>query len=89
MWTATSRIEQLERETANCKPGAISPSVWPNATRAMNNCCACQPDRFGEGADIENSIAAQLVLDSGGPFTRTLVANAGERSRCEVSATSP
>ena len=36
------------------------------------------PDAFGEGADIENSIAAQLVLDSGGPFTRTLVANAGD-----------
>jgi rod shape-determining protein MreC len=34
-------------------------------------------DRFGEGANIDNSIAAQLVLDSGGPFTRTLVANAG------------
>jgi rod shape-determining protein MreC len=26
---------------------------------------------------VEDSIAAQLVLDSGGPFTRTLVANAG------------
>jgi rod shape-determining protein MreC len=35
------------------------------------------PETFGEGADIENSIAAQLVLDSGGPFMRTLVANAG------------
>ncbi|MBX9746128.1 MAG: rod shape-determining protein MreC, partial [Hyphomonadaceae bacterium] len=34
-------------------------------------------DAFGEGADVANSIAAQLVLDSGGPFTRTLVANAG------------
>ena len=35
-------------------------------------------DTFGEGADVEHSIAAQLVLDSGGPFMRTLVANAGE-----------
>ena len=41
-------------------------------------------DGFGEGADIENSIAAQLVLDSGGPFMRTLVANAGEMHGVKV-----
>jgi rod shape-determining protein MreC len=77
-WNAASRIEELERENRELQAWRDLAERLAERNRRYEALLRMPPDAFGEGADIENSIAAQLVLDSGGPFMRTLVANAGE-----------
>lgn len=77
MWSSTSRIEQLERENRDLQAWRDLAERLAERNARYEALLRMPADSFGEGADIENSIAAQLVLDSGGPFTRTLVANAG------------
>lgn len=76
-WNAASRIEQLEAENRELQAWRDLAERLAERNRRYEALLRMPADSFGEGADIENSIAAQLVLDSGGPFMRTLVANAG------------
>ena len=77
MWGASERIEQLERENRELQAWRELAERLAERNARYEALMRMPEDSFGDGADIENSIAAQLVLDSGGPFTRTLVANAG------------
>lgn len=77
MWNATARIEALERENRELQSWRELAAQLAERNERYERLLRMPESGFGEGADIENSIAAQLVLDSGGPFTRTLVANAG------------
>jgi rod shape-determining protein MreC len=77
-WNAASRIEELERENRELQAWRDLAERLAERNRRYEALLRMPEDSFGEGADIENSIAAQLVLDSGGPFMRTLVANAGD-----------
>ena len=77
MWTAHSRVEELERENQELQAWRELAERLAERNARYEELLRMPADAFGEGADIDNSIAAQLVLDSGGPFTRTLVANAG------------
>jgi rod shape-determining protein MreC len=77
MWTASERVQQLERENDELQKWRELAERLAERNRRYEQLLRMPEDAFGEGADIENAIAAQLVLDSGGPFTRTLVANAG------------
>lgn len=77
MWGATSRVQELERENRDLQQWRELAERLAERNARYEALLRMPHDSFGEGADIDNSIAAQLVLDSGGPFTRTLVANAG------------
>lgn len=77
MWGASDRIEQLERENRDLHAWRDLAERLAERNARYEALLRMPADAFGDGANIENSIAAQLVLDSGGPFTRTLVANAG------------
>jgi rod shape-determining protein MreC len=77
MWNAAGRVEQLENENRDLRAWRELAERLAERNARYEALLRMPPDAFGDGADIENSIAAQLVLDSGGPFTRTLVANAG------------
>lgn len=77
MWDAAGRIEELEKENAELREWRDLAERLAERNARYEELLRMPEDSFGAGADIENSIAAQLVLDSGGPFTRTLVANAG------------
>lgn len=77
MWNASGRIEELERENRELQAWRELAERLAERNARYEALLRMPADTFGQGADIENSIAAQLVLDSGGPFTRTLVANAG------------
>lgn len=77
MWNAHSRVEELERENQELQAWRELAERLAERNARYEELLRMPADAFGEGADIDNSIAAQLVLDSGGPFTRTLVANAG------------
>lgn len=77
LWNGGARIEQLERENRELAAWRELAERLAERNARYEALLRMPPDAFGQGADIENAIAAQLVLDSGGPFTRTLVANAG------------
>jgi rod shape-determining protein MreC len=77
MWNAAGRIEELEDENRDLRAWRDLAERLAERNARYEALLRMPEDAFGAGADIENSIAAQLVLDSGGPFTRTLVANAG------------
>lgn len=76
-WTAAERIEELERENRELQAWRDLAERLAERNARYEALLRMPEDSFGEGADLERAIAAQLVLDSGGPFTRTLVANAG------------
>jgi rod shape-determining protein MreC len=76
-WNAAARIEELEAENRELQAWRDLAERLAERNRRYESLLRMPEDHFGEGADVENSIAAQLVLDSGGPFMRTLVANAG------------
>lgn len=77
MWTASGRVQQLERENRELQTWRELAERLAERNARYEALLRMPADSFGQGADIEHAIAAQLVLDSGGPFTRTLVANAG------------
>jgi rod shape-determining protein MreC len=77
MWDASGRVRELERENRELQAWRALAERLAERNARYEALLRMPADAFGEGADIENAIAAQLVLDSGGPFTRTLVANAG------------
>jgi rod shape-determining protein MreC len=77
MWQATARIEELEDENRDLLAWTALAERLAERNARYEALLRMPADNFGEGADIDSAIAAQLVLDSGGPFTRTLVANAG------------
>ncbi len=76
-WNSAARIEELEAENRELQAWRDLAERLAERNGRYETLLRMPPDSFGEGADLENSIAAQLVLDSGGPFMRTLVANAG------------
>jgi len=76
-WNSAARIQELEAENRELQAWRDLAERLAERNRRYESLLRMPDDGFGEGADIENSIAAQLVLDSGGPFMRTLVANAG------------
>ena len=77
MWNAAARVEQLERENRDLQAWRAMAERLAERNARYESLLRMAPDAFGQGADFAHSVAAQLVLDSGGPFTRTLVANAG------------
>lgn len=77
MWSAGARIEQLERENRELQAWRELAERLAERNARYEALLRMPEDNFGEGADIDRAIAAQLVLDSGGPFVRTLLANAG------------
>ncbi len=77
LWNSADRIEELESENRELQAWRELAERLAERNARYEALLRMPADAFGEGADVDNSIAAQLVLDSGGPFTRTLVANAG------------
>lgn len=77
MWNASERVQELERENRELEQWRQLAERLAERNARYEALLRMPTDAYGEAADIENSVAAQLVLDSGGPFTRTLVANAG------------
>jgi rod shape-determining protein MreC len=80
MWNATARIEELERENAELKE-------WRDYARALAERNGRYERLLGmpesvAAADVgvhpDAGIAARVVMRAGGPFKRTLLANAGD-----------
>ena len=77
MWDESARLQALEQENRDLRSWRDLAERLAERNARYEALLRMPRDAFGEGADVDHSIAAQLVLDSGGPFMRTLVANAG------------
>lgn len=77
MWGASGRVAELEAENRELQAWRALAERLAERNARYEALLRMPADAYGEGAEVESAIAAQLVLDSGGPFTRTLVANAG------------
>jgi len=77
MWTAAARVERLERENAELRAWQTMAEQLAERNARYEALLGMPQSVMGEGARPDQTIAAQLVLDAGGPFRRTLVANAG------------
>jgi rod shape-determining protein MreC len=77
MWTAAKRVKELEAEVRALQEWRSQALRLAERNARYETLLRMPAEQFGAGADIGEAIAAQLVLDSGGAFTRTLVANAG------------
>ncbi|MGE0829534.1 MAG: rod shape-determining protein MreC [Hyphomonadaceae bacterium] len=77
MWSATERVEALERENRDLRLWRVLAERLAERNERYEALLRMSGNARDEDANFENAIGAQLVLDSGGPFMRTLVANAG------------
>jgi rod shape-determining protein MreC len=77
MWTAVDRVQELEAQNRDLQVWKGLAERLAERNQRYEALLRMPADAFGDGADIQHAIAAQLVLQPGGPFTRTLVANAG------------
>jgi rod shape-determining protein MreC len=84
MWRATDRIAELERDNRDLRVWRVLAERLAERNARYEALLRLPPEAYGEGVDLRAAVGAQLVLDSGGPFTRTLVANAGSEHGVRV-----
>jgi len=77
MWMATRRVEELERENAELREWRSLALAMAERNQRYEALLKIPPDSLGLAMRPNEGVAARLVLDVGGPFRRTLLANAG------------
>ncbi len=76
-WNATGRIEALEKENRDLRQWRETSMALAERLERYEALLKMPPEAFGVGAQRDRTISARLILDAGGPFKRTLLANAG------------
>ncbi len=77
MWTATDRVKQLERENAELRAWRGLALALAERNERYEQLLKMPAASLGGALTPNAGVAARLVLDAGGPFRRTLLANAG------------
>lgn len=75
-WAAGERIEKLEKENQQLRQWRETALALSEKMERYEALLGMPRETFGAAAG-ENSVSARLILDAGGPFKRTLLANAG------------
>jgi rod shape-determining protein MreC len=75
-WNAADRVKQLEAENQQLREWRQTAQALAERLERYEALLKMAPDVLG-AANLEGAVAARLVLDAGGPFKRTLLANAG------------
>lgn len=76
-WKATERIEALEKENRELRQWRETSLALSERLERYEDLLKMPREAFGVGALADRTISARLILDAGGPFKRTLLANAG------------
>jgi len=76
-WSATGRIEALEKENQQLRQWRETALALSERMERYETLLKMPPETFGVGTQLQNAVSARLILDAGGPFKRTLLANAG------------
>jgi rod shape-determining protein MreC len=77
MWSATDRVKELERENAELRAWRGMAQALAERNERYEALLKIPPSGLGRQLAPDAGIAARLVIDVGGPFRRTLLANAG------------
>jgi rod shape-determining protein MreC len=76
-WKAAERIEALEKENRDLRQWRETSMALAERLERYEALLKMPSEAFGVGAQRDRTISARLILDAGGPFKRTLLANAG------------
>lgn len=76
-WAAAEKIERLEKENQQLRQWRETSLALAERMERYEALLKMPPEAFGAGAQIQGAVSARLILDAGGPFKRTLLANAG------------
>lgn len=76
-WQAAERIEALEKENRDLRQWRETALALSERLERYEALLKMPREAFGAGAQADRTISARLILDAGGPFKRTLLANAG------------
>lgn len=77
MWTASGRVKELERENAELREWKALALALAERNARYESLLKMAPGAGGPSPTPDVGVTARLVLDVGGPFRRTLLANAG------------
>ncbi len=76
-WRSGERIAALERENAELKEWKQLALALSERMGRYEALLRMPPEALGQGSDVKGAVSARLILDPGGSFKRTLLANAG------------
>ena len=76
-WDATRRIDALEKENQQLRQWRDTALALSERMERYETLLKMPPEMYGVGTHIEDTVSARLILDAGGPFKRTMLANAG------------
>jgi rod shape-determining protein MreC len=76
-WNAAAKVEKLREENQQLQLWRDQALMLAERMERYETLLKMPAESFGVGADVAGAVSARLVLDSGGPFKRTLLANAG------------
>lgn len=77
VFDAAQRVQQLEAENAKLTRWREIALMLAERSERYEKLLNMPPESFGLGLEPYGAIGARLILDSGGPLRRTLLANAG------------
>lgn len=76
-WTAADRVKALEAENQQLREWRQTAQALAERLERYEALLRMPSDVYGSDGNLKGAIAARLILDPGGPFKRTLLANAG------------
>ena len=76
-WDAAGRLRAAQKENSELKEWKELALTLSERMQRYEALLKMPSEALGQGEDIEGAVSARLILDAGGPFKRTLLANAG------------
>lgn len=76
-WNAAKHIEDLEKRNQQLETWRETALALSERLERYEALLNMPPEAYGVGANVKGAVSARLILDPGGPFKRTLLANAG------------
>jgi rod shape-determining protein MreC len=76
-WDAAGKLREAEKKNQEAQEWRELALTLAERVERYEALLKMPPEALGQGADVKNAVSARLILDAGGPFKRTLLANAG------------
>jgi rod shape-determining protein MreC len=76
-WDAAEQLRAAQRENQELKEWKQLALALAERNERYEALLKMPPEALGQGETVDGAISARLILDAGGPFKRTLLANAG------------
>jgi rod shape-determining protein MreC len=77
LWRASDQIRALQKENAELREWKELALALSERQQRYEKLLSIPAEELGQGRGEDSAVSARLVLDPGGPYKRTLLANAG------------